>query len=204
MNNYDDFEFDEDSELGKLFKLLNSVRTSPLSEDGILSLSDDGKEDVELLLSDLTGRTEPDKIEKFTEDGMDFVIKYWILPEGGEFKTVDIICEPGKGHIDDLEARVSKILLDRSKPAKVSVESSIKPKPNRNLEMELQEAVKTENFEAAIELRDLIKERELRLKERDEIMKPIIALLNEAIAAQDLDACDKYVAQLKKIKNDYL
>jgi molecular chaperone DnaK (HSP70) len=203
MDNFEDeFGFDENSELGKLFNLLNKAKNNSFNKDGMMSLDTNEKDGVEDKLKEITGNETPDRVEKFTEDGLDFTIKIWDLPEG-EFKTIDIESKEGDLNPEDLEERVAEILSNREEPLEVKsnyplgTDTTPLPKRGESLEKALEKAVAEEDFNLAIELRDAI-------KERDQRMKPIIAKLNAAIAAEDLDACDDYIAELKRIKNEYL
>lgn len=183
MDNINDdgvgFNFGEDSELNRLFKMLNDARgiNTPRKID-----NESGKV--------IPNRIPDEKIEMFGRT-FNYVIKSWINEGGDEFKVVDFITLSNKEL--DMET-VQKIIDDNGGFDVINMYSGEQPKIG--ITQRLVQAVNEQKYELAIQLRD-------EINNHEQIKTDLKTQISEAIITDDLDKADILLHQLRKIINDF-
>jgi hypothetical protein len=206
MDEKDGFGFDRDSKLNELFKLLEQAmrEQDDRDEDFINSYFNQFENNIDhtFIPFDEINEREPDEIEKYTEDNLTFEIKYWYLPEGGHYKSVEITGDETINSPQELEEQISKIVHSNMGANRMSVD--VNRKEGKSLQERLDEAVKKEDYMLAARLRDEIraekKAEEDRLLAQKGAMEAKIIEINLALEEGDIDKSERLLDELRNIK----
>lgn len=193
MEDKDGFGFNKNSKLHELFKLLQRAMEEQNNEseediiDSYFKQFNDNVNHTFFNYSELD-QMEPDKIERFKEGNLTYEVKYWYLPEGGHYKSVEIT---GDGSTKDLDKHINNIMDLNPGANNLSVDVDAQPK-KQTLEELLKEAVEKEEFMLAAKIRDEINSKQT--------MEGKIAEINIALAQGDIDKSQRLLNELREIK----
>jgi hypothetical protein len=207
MDEKDGFGFDRDSKLNELFRLLEQAMREQDDKDedfinSYLNPFDNNNIDHTFMSFEEINEREPDEIEKYKEGNLTFEIKYWYLPEGGHYKSVEITGDETINSPQALDEQISKIVNSNMGANRMSVD--VNRKEGKSLQERLDEAVKKEDYMLAARLRDEIKAEkkieEDRLKAQKDAMEAKIIEINLALEEGDIDKSERLLDELRKIR----
>lgn len=197
MNENDKPEFGKNSRLQDLFKLLQDAMKEQNNQDkttdfdSYIQQFENNMSHTIYPFMELEGK-DPDKIEKFTEDGLSYEVKYWFIPGGGQFKSVDIHGVEDNDNPLSMEENISKIMQSNMGVNVMNVDVN-RAEKSKSLEQLLNEAVAKEEYMVAAEIRD-------EIKSRNDAMESKIIEINLALEMGDIDKSEILLDELRRLK----
>jgi hypothetical protein len=195
-NNNENEGLGEGSDLDKLFNLLRQAREEFFNMDDPNNLTPIDNNLVDKL-SELS--IEPDRIEKHVENGVEFIVNHWYVPQEGDGPNTVSTIEVNGSDEDlmniDVEEVINKLMKSElNKNQKVSIGSHPEI-TKKTLTERLEDAVAKEDYDLAAVLRDEIKSTKERISE-------LIQRFNKTLESGNKVLGDVLLDEIRVLKNE--